>query len=336
MSHPPHPGLRITAGWGPYPGHIPPALTLNTTRIITWLDCEREATYRFILNRERDRLKSQALQIGTLWHSVVEAIQSKAKVPDAKLLAEQAAAEADEAGLDNMAKDLRKFALMVEPAIEVYTRLYANGTPTGITLAVEQEFWLLLEFPPDFPVLLRGCLDKVGYTPEKGLINGECKTVSASEDMARYVTERSKHLQDQLYFLALYYAPIPAEWHQKAGCEIPLTPYGTVYDLFSKKDYPQKASHGFTVEERIAQWERSIFYTQAVHFNLSKCMDAVEEVYQVARRWGGPYLPNRRACRDYQNIRCDFYDTCYRDTPLSSTYYRDREPDYVDEVNRHA
>lgn len=321
--------MRITAGWGDYGGPAPD-IALNTSRILTWLDCEREASFHYILNRERDWPDSQALQIGTLWHSVVEAVQGSQPIPDVAAQALQSADEADSAGMTNMAKDLRAFALMAPHAIEVYTETYGTSTPTGITLATEQPFWLLLQFPPKFDVLIRGRLDKVGYNLTKGLVNGECKTIGG--DPAKFIKERAKHLQDQLYFLALYHAPIPAEWSQKAGCEIPVTPYGTVYDILRKLPYPQKASGGLSVEERIAQWRKSILFTQAIPHTITGCQGAIGEVYQVAQRWRMSTLPNRKSCSNFDNVRCQFYATCYDDIPLDSTYYRDRSPDYVDEV----
>ena len=310
----------ITAGWGDYDG--PPAgMALNSSRITTYLRCPERAYRSYIADRVPVERPQTALELGSEWHRVTEAVTrgvtTSVAVEQSVRRLEIAAFNAEADGHLAFAQEARKFAEFVTHAIPLYTEQRAEYDPTGETVAAEQDFWVRIG-----NLVLRGRFDKVGLL-DGLLVNGERKTISDKEDIGDFLALRRNDVQHNLYEIALTYAD-----HSALGLDPDTRPYGTVYDLARKGDYPKVASKNGTVEERRAEWAATRFHTQTMPLSPRHQAETVNTIMYAALAWGNR-VKNLGNCRMFTNRMCPHFDACLNgvEGPM-----QDRTPDYVDEV----
>src|SRR6056297_178585 len=314
--------VAIKAGLGKPPSDLPFDYAINQSRMTTFADCPQKAHYRYIDNIMSDMPSPSAMSFGTIWHTVRETLSSDgivAAMEQGTELAKQYHDELDKAGIDT--KDTVRFMEWLPLALQVYVDQYETP-PTGKVIATEQPIWMRVSYDGR-AVLFLGTVDAL-CEDERGSINGEIKTIGDKTDSAAFLAWRKSHPQHNLYGLALFHCEdIPPFW-------------GTHYELAFRRWYPKKATKDATLEDRIANWPKTLFLDYPLRYNHKASMDAALDMMRTTIDFFEK-APQRNplSCMRFGKKACTYFSVCHEGLPPESATFIEREPDYVDEaINR--
>jgi hypothetical protein len=170
--------------------------------------------------------------------------------------------------------------------------------------------------------MLLGTFDQI-LEIDKELWIGEWKTIDEKEILSDWLGHRRWTPQHVIYQLGLFmlsnelkmveneysrlFAEFPdcGDWPTDVG--------GTFYQFLRRQKYPQKATKDKTKEERIKEWEVTLFEEIPIPADLVEAVDVaigyIRQTYSVYPSMPSEHYRNPKACRRWGS-RCTFADIC--------------------------
>ena len=316
----------LSAGWGDVPDDVRFDIAVNTSRILSRLQCGEKHGYAYEDGRVPNIPDQQALQLGSIWHVGLERLAYHE--PVSAIIADY---EGERWVEDKYGKTQQEW---FERALEAYAEYYQGDWPGGSILATEVPFWLVYHVPNtrlgrdemSANVLVRGRLDRV--TNWHGLAaNGEIKTTAAGTKMDVFMGLRSAHPQDALYYLALRHAPrvLPN------GATLPEQVFGSRYDIAQKYAVPKgRKKDRSDRPAALEAWKAKLFHEDGVDWTDARAERVAGKAISDYLGLAGIRHRNFGACNMY--TQCPYFSVCHEGESLDSANFKDRDADYVDEA----